>query len=112
MGKNGYISILSTDYCAFTSGGSVILNISSIQDLMTWPAVPTYSAAKAGMITYTRSAGHQLEYQVYRFRFICLCSRFLRPRNAWNMFRFHQTIIDTLAFFSFTQIIFELRKLK
>ena len=43
--------------------------------LMTWPAVPTYSAAQAGMITYTRSAGHQLEYQVYRFRFICLCSR-------------------------------------
>ena len=41
---------------------------------MTWPAVPTYSAAKAGMITYPRSAGHQLEYQVYRFRIICLCS--------------------------------------
>ena len=47
------------------SGGSVILNISSIQGLMTWPAVPTYSAAKAGIIAYTRSAGHQLEYQVY-----------------------------------------------
>ena len=67
MGKNGYGSRLSNNR------GGVILNISSIQGLMTWPAMPTYSAAKAGMITYTRSAGHRLENQVHGVRFICLC---------------------------------------
>ena len=40
---------------------------------MAWPAMPTYSAAKAGMITYTRSAGHPLEHQIHGVRFICLC---------------------------------------
>ena len=33
-----------------TNRGGVILNISSVQGLMAWPAMPTYSAAKAGMI--------------------------------------------------------------
>ena len=32
-----------------------------------------YELKKAGMITYTRSAGHQLEYQVHGVRFVCLC---------------------------------------
>jgi len=40
---------------------------------MAWSAMPTYSAAKAGMITYTRSAGHPLEHQIHGVRFICLC---------------------------------------
>ena len=30
--------------------GGVILNISSVQGLMAWPAMPNNSAAKAGMI--------------------------------------------------------------
>ena len=44
MGKGGYGSRMSTNR------GGVILNISSVQGLMAWPAMPTYSAAKAGMI--------------------------------------------------------------
>ena len=44
MGKDGYGSRMSTNR------GGVILNISSVQGLMAWPAMPTYSAAKAGMI--------------------------------------------------------------
>ena len=56
-----------------TNRGGVILNISSVQGLMAWPAMPTYSAAKAGMITYTRSAGHPLEFEQHGVRFICLC---------------------------------------
>ena len=67
MGKGGYGSRMSTNR------GGVILNISSVQGLMAWPAMPTYSAAKAGMITYTRSAGHPLEHQIHGVRFICLC---------------------------------------
>ena len=68
MGRNGYgCSRLSTDR------GGVVLNISSVQGLMSWPAMPTYSAAKAAMITYTRSAGHHLEHQQHGVRMICLC---------------------------------------
>ena len=44
MGKGGYGSRMSTNR------GGVILNISSVQGLMAWPAMPTYSASKAGMI--------------------------------------------------------------
>ena len=32
-----------------------------------------FLAAKAGMITYTRSAGHPLEFKEHGVRFICLC---------------------------------------
>ena len=68
MGRNGYgCSRLSTDR------GGVVLNISSVQGLMAWPAMPTYSAAKAAMITYTRSAGHHLEYKQHGVAMICLC---------------------------------------
>ena len=67
MGKNNYGSGLSTNR------GGVILNISSVQGLMFWPAMPTYSAAKSGIITYTRSAGHELEFAQHGIRFICLC---------------------------------------
>ena len=68
MGRNGYgCSRLSTDR------GGVVLNISSVQGLMAWPAMPTYSAAKAAMITYTRSAGHHLEHKQHGVAMICLC---------------------------------------
>ena len=67
MAKNNYGCGLSTNR------GGVILNISSVQGLMFWPAMPTYSAAKSGIITYTRSAGHELEYAQHGVRFICLC---------------------------------------
>ena len=40
---------------------------------MAWPAMPTYSAAKAAMITYTRSAGHHLEHSQHGVEMICLC---------------------------------------
>ena len=55
MGKGGYGSRMSTNR------GGVILNISSVQGLMAWPAMPTYSAAKAGMIR----PRPVVEFQVY-----------------------------------------------
>ena len=67
MGKGDYGCRMGT------KRGGVVLNISSEQGLMAWPAMPTYSAAKAGMITYTRSAGHQLEYDRHGVRLMCLC---------------------------------------
>ena len=98
MGKNNYGNGLSTNR------GGVILNISSIQGLQFWPAMPTYckliipfnfkynkirhinceptifiltsfyvGSGKAGIITYTRSAGHELEFAQHGVKFICLC---------------------------------------
>lgn len=53
--------------------GGVVLNVSSIQALVSWPAMPTYSAAKSGIVAYTRCAGHKLEYQVHGVKLVCLC---------------------------------------
>ncbi len=39
--------------CAGGKGGEVV-NISSVQGLMAWPAMPAYSASKGGIIKYTR----------------------------------------------------------
>ena len=44
-----------------TNRGGDILNISSVQGLMAWPAMLTYSAAKAGMIRPTPI----VEFQVF-----------------------------------------------
>ena len=53
--------------------GGIVLNISSIQALVSWPAMPAYSAAKAGIVAYTRCAGHHLEYEVHGVKIVCLC---------------------------------------
>ena len=49
------------------------MNISSIQGLQIWPAMPTYSAGKSGLITYTRSAGHSLEFEFHGVKMVCFC---------------------------------------
>ncbi len=66
MGKNGRDG-------ETTGKGGVVLNISSIQALLSWPAMPTYSAAKAGIVAYTRCAGHKAEYDSHGVRIVCLC---------------------------------------
>ena len=53
--------------------GGVVLNISSIQGLLSWPAMPTYSAAKAGIVAFTRCQGHQLEYEKHGVKIVSLC---------------------------------------
>ncbi len=37
-----------------TKLGGTVLNISSVQALMSWPIMPAYASAKAGIVTYTR----------------------------------------------------------
>ena len=49
------------------------MNISSIAGLQMWPAMPAYSTGKSGLITYTRSAGHPLEFAKHGVKMVCLC---------------------------------------
>ena len=56
-----------------TGKGGVVLNLSSVQGLMSWPAMPVYSAGKAGIIQFTRCAGHQLEFASHGVKIVCLC---------------------------------------
>ena len=67
MGKNGYGNSRSSQK------GGTVMNISSIQGLQIWPAMPTYSAGKSGLITYTRSAGHSLEFEFHGVKMVCFC---------------------------------------
>ena len=67
MGKNNYGGRLST------LKGGVVLNVSSVQGLMSWPAMPVYSAGKAAIIQYTRSIGHELEFPNHGVKVVCLC---------------------------------------
>ena len=66
MGKNGRAG-------ETTGRGGIILNISSIQALVSWPAMPTYSAGKSGIIAYTRCAGHDVEYAQHGVKIMSLC---------------------------------------
>ena len=54
-------------------GGGAVVNISSIQGLLHWPAMPTYSAGKAAIVAYTRCAGHREEAAQHGTRIMCLC---------------------------------------
>ena len=67
MGKNNYGGRLST------LKGGVVLNVSSVQGLMSWPAMPVYSAGKAAIIQYTRSIGHEQEFPNHGVKVVCLC---------------------------------------
>ena len=53
--------------------GGTVLNVSSAQGLVSWPMMPTYTAAKTGIIAYTRSAGHELEFRSHGVRIMSLC---------------------------------------
>ena len=66
MGKNGRPT-------ETTGKGGIILNISSIQALLSWPAMPTYSAGKSGIIAYTRCAGHEVEFAQHGVKMMSLC---------------------------------------
>ena len=35
--------------------------------------MPTYSAGKSGIITFTRSIGHSIEYAEHGVKIVCLC---------------------------------------
>lgn len=67
MGKGNYGGRQST------KKGGVVLNIASIHGLLPWPGLPAYSAGKAGVIAYTRCAGHPLEYAEHGVKMLCLC---------------------------------------
>jgi len=67
MGKNNYGCRLSTQR------GGAVLNISSVQGLMSWPAMPVYSAGKAGIVQFSRCVGHDLEFANHGVKVVCLC---------------------------------------
>eukprot|EP00095_Tigriopus_kingsejongensis_P011604 maker-scaffold325_size206031-snap-gene-1.15 protein:Tk11604 transcript:maker-scaffold325_size206031-snap-gene-1.15-mRNA-1 annotation:"15-hydroxyprostaglandin dehydrogenase" len=56
-----------------TQKGGLVLNVSSNQGLVSWPAMPVYSAGKSGINAYTRCAGHPLEYAVTGVKMVSLC---------------------------------------
>ena len=57
----------------YMTKGGIVLNISSVHGLHVRPTMPTYSAGKSGIITFTRSAGHPIEYADHGIKIICLC---------------------------------------
>ena len=93
MGKNNYGGRLSTQ------NGGAVLNVSSVQGLLSWPAMPVYSAGKAGIIQFTRCVGHELEFPNHGVKVVCLCPNGV----ASGMMGFHpyvgmtQTGIDFLG---------------
>ena len=51
----------------------IVLNLSSVHGLQVRPTMPTYSAGKSGIITFTRSIGHPIEYADHGVKIVCLC---------------------------------------
>jgi len=65
---------LAVKYMGAPKGrGGTVVNISSIQGLLHWPAMPTYSAGKAGIVAYTRCAGHEDEWNSHNVKIMALC---------------------------------------
>lgn len=53
--------------------GGMILNISSNQGLLSWPAMPVYTAGKTAINAFTRSMGHPLAFQEHGIKIVSLC---------------------------------------
>ncbi|KAK5638412.1 hypothetical protein RI129_012707 [Pyrocoelia pectoralis] len=57
---------------------AVILNISSIAGLYSYPAVPIYAATKSGIIGLTRSLGSDIHYKQTKIKVIAVCPGYTR----------------------------------
>ncbi len=53
--------------------GGIILNVASIQGIMSFPVMPVTSAAKAGVVALTRCLGHEVHYKAHGVKIMCLC---------------------------------------
>ena len=79
MGKEG-------SGCKTSTGkGGQVLNISSVQGLLSWPVMPVYAAGKSGIIQFSRCMGHQVEFASHGVKIVCLCPNAVDS----GMFDFH-----------------------
>ncbi|XP_067125706.1 15-hydroxyprostaglandin dehydrogenase [NAD(+)]-like [Centruroides vittatus] len=64
------------------SGGSVV-NVASIAGLLPFPFSPVYAATKGGVISLTRSFGHELHYQKSGIKFTAVCPSGINTDLFW-----------------------------
>jgi NAD(P)-dependent dehydrogenase (short-subunit alcohol dehydrogenase family) len=63
-------------------GGGVIVNVSSIAGLVSWPGNCGYNAAKAGLINLTRTIA--TEYAARGIRANCVCPGLIDTQLSWD----------------------------
>ncbi len=67
MGKNG-----KANPGGRRSGG-IVVNVSSIQGLICFPAMPVYSSGKAAIVAFCRCQGHPVNYALHGVRVVAFC---------------------------------------